>query len=146
MAIYRTREVAEFVNPLFIGPKEKVTVSATSASGTINFNVSDQAVLYYTSNAGGNWTLNLRGNSSTTLSSLLPVGQSFTVSFLVTNGTTPYYQTATQVDGSAVTPKWLGGFAPTAGSASSIDVYSFTIVKTAATPTYLVLASVGRFA
>jgi hypothetical protein len=146
MAIYRSREVAEFVNPLFTSPKEKVTVSATAATGTVNFDVSSQSVLYYTSNASGNWTLNLRGNSSTTLSSLLPVGQSFTVSFLVTQGSTPYYQSATQVDGSAVTPKWLGGFAPTAGSASGIDVYSFTVVKTAATPTYLVLASVGRFA
>jgi hypothetical protein len=146
MAIYRSREVAEFVNPLFTSPKEKVTVSATAATGTVNFDVSTQSVLYYTSNASGNWTLNIRGGASTTLSSILPVGQSFTVSFLVTNGSTPYYQSATQVDGNAVTPKWLGGFAPTAGSASSIDVYSFTVVKTAATPTYLVLASVGKFA
>lgn len=146
MAIFRSREVTSFINPLFISPKEKVLVSATSATGTINFDVVDQAVLYYTSNAGANWTLNVRGNSSTTLSSLLPVGQSFTISFFVTQGATPYYQSAMQIDGSSVTPKWLGGFAPTAGSASSIDVYSFTIVKTAATPTYLVLASVGKFA
>lgn len=146
MAIFRSREVAEFTNPLFIGPKEKVTVSATSATGTINFNVSDQAVLYYTSNAGANWTLNVRGTAAITLSSLIPVGQSMTISFFVTNGATPYYQSAMTIDGSAVTPKWLGGFAPTAGSASSIDVYSFTIVKTAVTPTYLVLASVGKFA
>lgn len=146
MAIFRSREVAEFTNPLFIGPKEKVTVSATAATGTINYNVSDQAVLYYTTNASGNWTLNVRGNAGITLNSLVPVGQSMTVSFLVTNGSTPYYQSAMTIDGSAVTPKWLGGFAPTAGSASAIDVYSFTIVKTAATPTYVVLASVGKFA
>lgn len=145
MAIYRSREVAEFVNPLFIGPKEKVTIAATSATGTLNFDVSDQAVTYFTSAASGNWTLNLRGNSSTALTSLLSVGHSITVSFLVTQGATAYYQSATQVDGVAVTPKWLGGFAPTAGSASAIDVYSFTVVKTAATPTYLVLASVGKF-
>jgi hypothetical protein len=146
MAIYRSREVAEFTNPLFTSPKEKVTVSATAATGTIAFNVMDQSVLYLTSNASANWTLNIRGNASTTLNSLLPVGQSFTMSFLVTNGSTPYFQSATQIDGNAVTPKWLGGFAPTAGSASSIEVYSFTVVKTAGTPTYVVLASVGRFA
>lgn len=146
MAIFRSREVAEFTNPLFIGPKEKVTVSATAATGTVNFNVSDQSVLYYTTDASANWTLNVRGNASVSLSSLLPVGQSLTISFFVTNGGTARYQTAMQIDGSAVTPKWLGGFAPTAGSTSAIDVYSFTIVKTNATPTYVVFGSVGKFA
>lgn len=146
MAIFRSKEPTQFVNPLLIGPKEKVTVSATAATGTINFDVSTQTVLYYTSNASANWTLNVRGSSVDTLDGLLPVGESFTFTFLVTNGATPYYQTGMTIDGSSVTPKWLGGVAPAAGAASSIEAYSFTVVKTAATPTYVVLASVGKFA
>jgi hypothetical protein len=59
---------------------------------------------------------------------------------LNTNGATAYYATAFQIDSSAVTPKWVGGIAPSSGNASSIDSYSFTIIKTAATPTYTVLA------
>lgn len=128
-------------NKIFTSPEETVTISATAATGTINFDVVSQAILYYSSNASANWTLNIRGNSGTTLDSLLGVGNSITVTFLVTNGATPYYQTALQIDGNAVTPKWAGGSAPTSGNASSIDAYYITIIKTAATPTYLVLAT-----
>jgi hypothetical protein len=71
---------------------------------------------------------------------MLAVGDAISAVFLNTNGATPYYPTDFQVDGSAVTPKWSGGTAPAAGNASAIDAYSFTIIKTAATPTYTVLA------
>jgi len=131
---------------ILVSPEERTTVSATAATGTVNFDAVTQGVLYYTSNASANWTLNIRGNSSTTLSSLLAVGDAITVIFLATNGATAYYPTVYQIDGSAVTPKWQGGTAPTAGSASSIDAYSLTIIKTAATPTYTVLASQTKFA
>lgn len=127
-------------------PTENCTVSATAATGTINFDTQTQAVLYYTSNASANWTVNFRGNSGTTLSSLLAVNDSITCVFLVTQGSTAYYNSAVQIDGSSVTPKWQGGTAPSAGNASSIDAYSYTIVKTAATPTYTVFASQTKFA
>ena len=126
-------------------PEELTSVSATAATGTINFDANTQSDVYYTTNASANWTLNVRGDSSTTLSSMLAVGDSITVTFKVTNGTTPYYQTAFQIDGSAVTPKWQGGLAPTGGNANSIDVYTYNIVKTAATPTYTVFASQTKF-
>jgi hypothetical protein len=61
----------------------------------------------------------------------------------MTQGSTAYYLNTIQVDGSAVTPKWQGG-APTEGTASSINVYSFTIIKTA-DATFTVLASVAAF-
>lgn len=109
---------------------EGVTISATAATGTIAYDLTSQAVLYYTTNASGNWTLNVRGNGSTSLNSLMATGESVTLAFLVTNGATPYYQSAFQVDGASVTPKWQGGTAPTAGNANSIDAYTITIVKT----------------
>lgn len=133
-------------NKTLQGVEEITTISATAATGTINFDALTQSVLYYTTDSSANWTLNIRGDSSNTLNSILPVGSSITVVFLVTNGTTAYYQTAFQIDGVSHTPKWQGGSAPTEGSASSIDAYSFTITKTDSTPTYMTLASVAGFA
>ena len=131
---------------VLISPEERTTVSATAATGTVNFDAATQSVLYYTTNASANWTLNVRGSSSATLSSMLAVGDAITVVFLNTNGATAYYPTIYQIDGTAVTPKWQSGTAPSAGNASSIDSYSLTIIKTAATPTYVVLGSQTKFA
>ena len=124
---------------------ERATVSATAATGTINYDALTQAVLFYTSNASANWTVNLRGSSTVSMATLLAVGDSITLTFLVTQGSTPYYASAHQIDGSSVTPKWQGGTAPTAGNASGIDIYTYTVIKTAATPTYTVLASQTKF-
>lgn len=124
---------------------ESITVSATAATGTIQLDALTQPVLYYTTNSSGNWTLNVRGSSSVSLNSLMSTGQSITIVFMATNGATPYYQSALTVDGSAVTPKWLGGTAPVAGNANSTDVYSITLVKTASA-TFTALATQSRFA
>ena len=124
---------------------EDITVSATAATGTINYDVTTQSVLYYTSNASGNWTLNIRGSSGTSLDTLMSTGESITIAFLVTNGSTAYYQTALNIDGSAVTPKYQGGSAFTAGNASSIDVYTITVVKTGSA-TFTAFASQTKFA
>ncbi len=124
---------------------EPATVSATAATGTINYDVTTQSVLYYTSNASANWTVNFRGSSGTSLNTLMTTGQMITVAFLVTQGATAYYNNAVQVDGSSVTPKWQGGTAPTAGNASSIDVYTYTIVKTGSAA-FTVFASQTKFA
>jgi hypothetical protein len=115
-------------------PIERMTISATAATGTIAFNTQTQGVLYYTSNATANFTLNF-----TNVNANLAIGDSISCVFLNTNGTTAYYPTAFQVDSSAVTPKWSGGTAPAAGNASSIDSYSFIIIKTA-NATFTVLA------
>ena len=284
---------------------EPTTLSTTGSTGTINFDLVSQSVIYNTANATANWTLNFRGNSSTTLASILNVGQSVTAAYLNTNGAAPtqsvtwshtsntitftnssanitqatgtlpavnaqvqftttgslatnfstgtpyyvvsssgtiftvsatvggtaivagsagsgtntvnlagvatvttappsgaivsfsgatlptgitagtsyyalnlstttfnvaatlggtaiaiatngsgsitgtfppYYNAAVQIDGTSYTPVWQGSAAPTTGSASAIDAYSYTIIKTAATPTYKVLASKSTFA
>lgn len=125
---------------------ESVTITAAAPTATTNFDYATQSIQYYTSNATTNFTLNLRGNSSTTLNSLLLVGQSITMVLMVTNGATPYRPTTIQIDGTTVTPEWQGGTAPAAGNANSIDVYSLTVIKTAGTPTFLVLAAQTQFA
>lgn len=127
-------------NAVVKSPEERWTTSATTATGTVNFDAVTQGALYYTSNASGNWTLNVRGDGSTTLDSILATGDALTISFLVTNGSTAYRHSAMTIDGTSVTPKWSGGTAPAAGNASSIDAYSFTIIKTASA-TYTVLGA-----
>lgn len=134
-----------FVNPLITGIRETATISATAATGTIQFDTLTQAVLYYTTNASGNWTVNFRGNSGTTLNSLMSTGQSFSATFLATQGATAYYNTAISVDGSAVTPKWQNALAPSSGNINSIDAYTYVIIKTA-NATFTVLAGRSQFA
>lgn len=124
---------------------EKATVSASALTGTVNLDFLDGSVFLYTANATGNWTLNVRGNSSTSLNSTIVTNDSISFVVLASQGTTAYYQSAMQIDGTPVTPKWAGGTAPTAGNASSIDVYAFTIIKTGSAA-YTVLASQTKFA
>ena len=131
--------------PTLKSPQEITTVAATAATGTVNFDTQTQAVLYYTATASANWTLNIRGDGSTTLNSLMDAGDSITLTHLVTQGTTAYYNSAVTIDGTSVTPKWQNGLAPSAGNASSIDAYSYTIIKTASA-TYTVFASQNKFA
>ena len=123
---------------------EVCTISATAATGTINYDVTTQSVLYYTSNASANWTVNFRASSGTSLNTLMSTGQSMTVAFLVTQGGTAYFNNVVQVDGSTVTPKWQGGTAPAAGNASSVDAYIYTIVKTG-NAAFTVFASQTQF-
>lgn len=114
----------------FINALETATISATAATGTINYDVTTQSVLYYTTNASANWTVNFRASSGTSLNTAMATGEAITVVFLVSQGSTAYYNSAVQIDGSSVTPKYQGGTAWSSGNASGIDAYSYTIVKT----------------
>jgi hypothetical protein len=129
---------------VFQDAAEVTTVSATAATGTINYDVTTQSVLYYTTSASANWTVNVRGNGTTSLNTLMSTGQALTVVFLVTQGSTAYYNNAFQIDGSSVTPKYQGGTAPTSGNASGIDAYSYTIIKTGSAA-FTVLAAQTQF-
>jgi hypothetical protein len=124
---------------------EIAAVSATAATGTINIDFISNPIIYYTSNATANWTLNIRGNSTTTMNTVMSTGDIATITFMAQQGATAYYPTVYQVDGASITPKWQGGTAPSSGNASSIDLYSLSIVKTAAN-TYTMFASQTKFA
>jgi hypothetical protein len=135
---------AVFTDGVIKGLEEDVNVVASAATGTINFDVSTASVWYYTSNASANHTLNFRYSSGATLSSKLAVGDAITLVWLNTNGGTAYYPNVIQIDGSTVTPKVPASI--TGGNINAIDAYTFTIIKTAATPTYTVLESQTKFA
>jgi hypothetical protein len=132
------------ISSKFVNALEGVTVSATAATGTINYDVTTQSVLFYTSNASANWTVNFRASSGTSLNTAMATGESITVVFLVTQGATAYYNNALQIDGSSVTPKYQGGIAWTAGNVSGIDAYSYTIIKTGSAA-FTVLAAQTQF-
>jgi hypothetical protein len=125
------------------GLEETVNVVASAATGTINLNVGTASIWYYTTNATANHTLNIRYSSTVSLNSSLNVGDTVTVVWMNTNGATAYYPNVIQIDGTTVTPKVPSAI--TAGNASSVDAYSFTILKTASA-TFTVLETQTKFA
>ena len=129
----------------FTNLTEKVTVAATAATGTINYDTGTQSVVYYTSNAAGDWTINFRDSSGATLNSKIAIGEAITLVHLVTIGGSEYRNATVQVDGSSITPEWQGGSAPTEGNANSIDSYSYTIIKTG-DAAFTILAALVQFA
>ncbi len=153
---WTSSNLAPIASPTFTGTQtlplmvtqtilENETITSASANGTINFDALTQSIVYFTLSASTNFTLNIRGNSTTTLNSLMTTGQSLSIAFKCTNGTTPYYLSGFQIDGATVTPKWQGGASPTSGNASGIDVYAITITKTGG-GTYTALISQTKFA
>lgn len=133
----------------FIAPEEKWNISATAVSTTTTVDyLTSQNWQYTTASTAGACTINIRGNSGTTLASSINVGDSATFSFhIATGATTPAYFNSVQIDGTltGVTTRWQYGSTPTAGTVSGYDMYSFTVIKTAATPTYTVLASICKW-
>ena len=134
---------ATFTDGVVKGLEEDVNVVASAATGTINFDVSTASVWYYTSNATANHTLNFRYSSGVSLNTALATGDAITLVWLNTNGATAYYPNVIQIDGNTVTPKVPAAI--TAGNASAIDAYSFTIIKTASA-TFTVLETQTKFA
>lgn len=124
--------------------KEPITLTASASTGTINFDITTQSILYYTSSASANWTINFRASNSTTLTSIMSIGESMSATFMSTQGATAYYNSAVTIDSTAVSPIWQGGSQPIAGNPNSVDVYNYVIIKTAAS-SFTVLASVTQF-
>ena len=131
-----TLEIDEVIETVGIG---------TTASGAQDFDLATRSVIYITANQTANRSINFRGDGSTTLNNMMSVGQSISCAALMTQGSSAYYLNSYNVDGTSVTPKWQGGSAPTSGNASGIDVYTFTLIKTAAN-TFTVLATLAAFA
>ena len=135
------------VTSFFTTPEinERTTISGTGLGSNLNFDTLTQTVYYSTASATANCNVNIRGNSGTTLNSLISTGQSTCVAVFMTNGATPYYISALTIDGASGTPKWQCGITITAGNANSVDVYTYNIIKTA-NATYSVFASQTKFA
>lgn len=122
---------------------ENVKVSSSALTGTINLDILTGTLFYYTTNASANWTFDVRGDASNSLNSILPTGKSITITVLTTQGSTPYYANTFKVDGTTITPKWMNGVTPSSGFASSINLYTYVILKTG-DATFTVIGSLNR--
>ena len=116
----------------------------TTQGNTSQMFLMNESTMYVTQSSSGNITLDLTGNSTTTLNSLLAVGQSITATYLLATANTGYVVSTLQVDGVNQTVRWPGGTAP-AAYANSLISHTYTVIKTAATPTYTVLGSWTRY-
>jgi hypothetical protein len=128
------------VNAVVTALLETTTISGTAPTATYNYDVNTQSVLLNTANAVNNWTLNVRGAGAVTLNSTMAVGNSITIAHAQTVNSITFYQSAFTIDGVSVTPKWTNATAPTNSAGTGIDMYVYTIIKTAAS-TYTVFAS-----
>ena len=138
------------INPSLVGATlrnavEPTTLTSVAATGTIIYEINSQSVIYATAAAAGNWTLNIVYSKAMPLNAYLAIGQSVTIAHMVTQGATAYYNNTLQIDGVTVVPKYQGGTAPTAGNASGVDIYTYTIVKTGSAA-FTVFASQTKFA
>lgn len=129
---------------------EKVTITAAAPSGTIAYDCLTQAVQWYTSSATATWVPNFRGNSTTTLNSVMAIGQALTLVVMTTPTSASSYPTSVQIDGttSGVTTRWQGAVVPNTSAGAitnATDVYSYTILKTA-NAVYTVFANVVNYA
>ena len=117
----------EFKNNL----RERTSVSTTSATGTINFDILSHNVELRTNDAAANFELNLRGDASTLFHDVVATGETTSVAFESSMGSTAYYLTAIKVDGVTASPvHWQGGTtAPSEGNADGIDSYLINITK-----------------
>jgi len=140
-----TSPIGVSTNYAVTGLLETAYIAGSAIASSQNIDIATSTSWWFTTSATANFTLNFRGNSLTTLNSILATGQTVTVVVANTNGSTGYYPTAFTIDGSSVSPKWQGGTAPSTGDASAIDAYVFTILKTASA-TYTVIASATKFA
>ena len=122
---------------------EEGTSDTTSNIGaTHSFNLGTGHIQRFSAASGSNYSPNFRIDASTTLNSKMNVGD-VTAATLIVASSSHYCLNTLQVDGSAagITTSWIGGSAPTAANGSGFDIYAFTIIKTASTPTYHIIAN-----
>lgn len=124
---------------------ETAIVDPTVLSGNVVINILSGSVYYFPNSAASPWTFNVRGNANTPINGVMAVGQSLTFVCGCTQGPQAYFTNKLLVDGQYVYPKWQGGAAPVAGNAGSVDMYYFTLIKTASAQ-YTAFASITRFA
>ena len=105
------------------GLAEKYENAGTTLGSQPNNPLSDGNVILFTGNESGNKTINFTGVHST-----LSNGETVSFTAIITPNNSGKI-TVAQVDGQAITIKWSGGSAPSAGS-SGQDIYTFQILKT----------------
>jgi hypothetical protein len=123
---------------------ENAALLTSPIIGYYRYNVTSQTIVYCTVAATSNFVVNITASDTTTLNSIMNIGQSISCVLMITNGSSAYYHSSLQVDGAVIAPKWQTGTAPTSGNTSAVDIYSYTIIKTA-NATFSAFASQTKF-
>ena len=126
------------------GYAEKWLVNTIDTSiGSLSLNASTNTSYIYIMPQTSNFTLNVRGNASTTLNNTMATGDQLTITFVYNNNSATWYPTSFSIDGSAITPYWQGGVTPSSGL-TNFNALVYTIVKTG-NGSFIVFASQTRF-
>jgi hypothetical protein len=123
----------------------KETINLIGAqTGTYNFDLIGTPIQYSTANATANIIVNFRGNSTVSANTLIANSESVTATYVMTTGSSVYNISSIEIDGSARAISWASNITPLP-FANTTTAYTFTIIKTATTPTYKVLGSATRY-
>jgi len=131
--IFTAVDLSNIYYPVFLQAGERFYNDTTTTSGILQ-QAYQGSVIYLTANQTANRTYNAKWfpvMPSSKGDNIENVVISHAVLF--TNGTTPYVINDVTSDGiydHTITLKWQGGAAPTAGNANSVDLYTFTFVRT----------------
>jgi len=110
--------------------REGVNITAGKLSDNTDIDLENGMVHLFTTTETTTSTPNIRFSSSTTLDSSMNVGEAISVTIITTAAAAAYSAQLT-IDGAAVTENWVGGSAPSDGGSSGVDIYAYTIIKTA---------------
>ena len=121
---------------------EEVNITAGKLSDNTDIDLENGMVHLFTTQETTTSTPNIRFNSSTTLDSRMNVGEAISVTIITTAAAAAYSAQLT-IDGAAVTENWVGGSAPSDGGSSGVDIYAYTIIKTASA-TFTVIANQSK--
>ena len=109
---------------------EQANITAGKLSDNTNIDLENGMVHLFTTTETTTSTPNIRVNSSTSLNSVMAIGEVISVT-LITTAAAAGYSAQLTIDGGAVTENWTGGSAPSDGGSSGVDIYAYTIIKTA---------------
>lgn len=125
---------------------ESANLDNTAITGLVTYELlTNGSVTYYTTNSSSNFDFDFVGDSNTSLNSVMNIGESLTLAIATRHGATAYFLGTVTVDNSnPANTYWQNDTLPTEGTANGVDVYGFTIIKTA-NATFDVLASVSSF-
>ena len=110
--------------------REKVNVTAGKLSDNLNIDLANGMVHLFTTAESTTAVPNIRVDGSTSLNSVMAIGESVVVT-LITTANASAYSAQMTIDGGAQTERWIGGNAPSSGGSSGVDIHTFTIIKTA---------------
>ena len=121
---------------------EKVNIVSGTSNSNTNIDLLTSSVWLFTSSNNGNWTPNFRGNSTTSLDSIMSTGQVIVATIISQNSGSSGYSNNMNIDGNGQTEYWSNDEAPDErGGNSGYDVYQYSIIKTGGGNSYLVLAN-----